>query len=57
MKYTLKLYPELLKKVGEECHVSVYRSWEMVAEEAKEKYLQVISEYKEKQALKQKGTK
>ena len=49
--------PELLKKVGEECHVTVYRSWEMVAKEAKEKYLQVISEYKEKQALKQKGTK
>lgn len=45
--------PELLKKVGEECHKSVYRSWEMVAQEAKEKYLAIIEEYNAKQALKE----
>ncbi len=40
--------PALLQKVSEECHKSVYRSWEMVADEVYEKYQQIIKEYKEK---------
>ncbi len=36
----------LLKIVGEECHRSVYRSWEKVAEEVYGKYQEVIKEYK-----------
>ena len=42
----------LAKKVGEEAHRSVYRSWEMVAEEVAEKYKKIIKEYKEKHAKK-----
>ena len=38
---------EKRKSVGEEAHVSVYRSWEMVAKEVLEKYKQIIKEYKE----------
>ena len=38
----------LAKKVGEEAHRSVYRSWEMVAEEVAQKYKKIIAEYKER---------
>ena len=38
---------EKRKAVGEEAHVSVYRSWEMVAKEVLEKYKQIIKDYKE----------
>ena len=41
-------HKELLKNVGEECHKSVYRTWEQVAEEVREKYAEVIERYKEK---------
>lgn len=34
--------------VGEEAHVSVYRSWDMVANEVLEKYKQIIKDYKNK---------
>ncbi len=44
--------PEELQRVGEECHKSVYRSWEMVAEEAMEKYKEIISEYQEREKQK-----
>ena len=47
----------LLEKVGEECHVSVYRTWEMVADEVLEKYKEVIKEYKQKKAEKEKAKK
>ncbi len=40
--------PEKMRAVGEEAHVSVYRTWEMVAEEAFEKYKEVIAKYNEK---------
>ena len=46
--------PELLNAVAEECHVSVYRSWEMVAKEVLEKYKEIIKEYNEKQSAKKK---
>lgn len=39
---------ELLRQVGDECHKSVYRTWEQVAEEVREKYMSVIKEYTEK---------
>lgn len=38
----------LMKKVGEEAYVSVYRSWDTVAEEVLEKYKKIIAEYKNK---------
>ena len=38
----------LLQKVGEEAHRSVYRNWEMVAEEVLEKYKKIIDDYKKK---------
>ena len=37
--------PEKMRKVGEEAHISVYRTWEMVAEEAFEKYKEIIKDY------------
>ncbi|MBO5103163.1 MAG: glycosyltransferase, partial [Clostridia bacterium] len=40
--------PELLKQVGEEASRSVYRSWEMVAEEVNKKYLDIIKKYNKK---------
>lgn len=40
--------PDLLKNVGEEAHRSVYRTWEKVAEETFEKYLEIIDNYKNK---------
>ena len=40
--------PEKMRKVGEEAHISVYRTWEMVAEEAFEKYKEIIAEYNDK---------
>lgn len=39
---------DLLNNVGEECHKSVYRTWEMVAEEVLEKYKKIINDYKER---------
>ena len=42
---------DYLKQVGEEAGRTLYRSWEMVAEEVKEKYLKVIEEYKRNQEL------
>lgn len=39
----------LTEKVGKRAGETLYRSWEMVAEEVKQKYQQIISEYKEKQ--------
>ena len=47
----------LIEKVGEESHRSVYRSWEKVAEEVREKYQQVIEEYNSKKALKKRKNK
>jgi len=47
----------MLKKVGDEAHVSVYRSWEMVADEVYEKYKEVIKEYKRKQEIKARAKK
>ncbi len=44
--------PEKMRKVGEEAHISVYRTWEMVAEEAFEKYKEVIAKYNEKHGKK-----
>lgn len=44
----------LAQKVGEEAHRSVYRTWEMVAEEVKEKYAKIIEEYNLKKANKKK---
>lgn len=41
-----------LQKVGEEAHRSVYRNWEMVADEVLEKYKKVIADYKEKHQVK-----
>ena len=38
----------LIKKVGEEANRSVYRSWEMVAEEVYEKYQKLIEEHAKK---------
>ncbi len=43
--------PELVKEVGKEAGRTLYRSWDMVAEEVKEKYLKVIEEYKRNQEL------
>ena len=43
---------ELLSSVGEECHKSVYRTWEMVAEEVLQKYKTIIKEYNEKKEAK-----
>jgi glycosyltransferase involved in cell wall biosynthesis len=37
-----------LERVGEEAHRSVYRNWEMVAEEVLEKYKKIIADYKQK---------
>ena len=36
----------LIKSVGEEANKSVYRSWEMVADEVYEKYQKIIREHK-----------
>lgn len=44
--------PELLQKVGEEAHISVYRTWETVANEALEKYKEVIDAYNAKHSAK-----
>ena len=44
----------MIERVGEEANRSVYRSWEMVAKEALEKYKQVIAEYKKKKEEKAK---
>ena len=43
--------PALLCRVGEEAHRSVYRTWEMVADEVLEKYEEVIRKYKEKHGI------
>ena len=40
--------PVKMKEIGEEASRSVYRSWEMVADEVLEKYKQVIADYKAK---------
>ena len=40
--------PELMKKVGEEAHRSVYRTWENVADEVLANYQSVIKEYNQK---------
>ena len=40
--------PEKLKEIKEECHKSVYRSWEMVLDEVNNRYLEIIEEYKSK---------
>ena len=44
--------PLKLKEVGEEAYRSVYRSWEMVAEEVLEKYKEIIKEYNAKRKKK-----
>jgi len=40
--------PELLERVGNNAGKTLYRSWEMVAKEVHEKYLQIIEEKKKK---------
>lgn len=40
--------PELLRRVGEEAHRSVYRTWENVADEVLDNYRKVIEDYKKK---------
>ncbi len=49
--------PARLKEVGDNAHKTLYRSWEMVAEEVYEKYKKVIKDYnrrkKAKERLKQ----
>ena len=40
--------PELIEKAGDMAYKNVYRTWEMVAEEVYENYLDVIKQYKEK---------
>lgn len=44
--------PELLERVGNNAGKTLYRSWEMVAKEVHEKYLQIIKEHKEKKKRK-----
>lgn len=44
--------PGALESVGEECHRSVYRNWETVANEVREKYQQIIEEYNKKHKIK-----
>ena len=39
---------KIRRTVGEEAHVSVYRSWEMVAEEVLKKYKEIIKDYKDR---------
>ena len=39
------MYSKLMKEVGEEASKSVYRSWEMVAEEVLQKYEEIIEKY------------
>jgi hypothetical protein len=41
--------PELYRKIGDVAGATLYRSWEMVAEEVVEKYREVIAAYKRKQ--------
>ena len=41
--------PEVMKKAGERAYRTLYRSWQMVAEEVLEKYKKVIDEYSRKQ--------
>ncbi len=40
--------PELLKKAGDNARKTLYRSWEMVAKEVHQNYLQIIKEKREK---------
>ena len=40
--------PERIKEAGEVAGKTLYRSWEMVAEEVHQKYREIIKEYKEK---------
>ena len=40
--------PELLRRVGEEAHRSVYRTWENVADEVLANYRKVIEDYRKK---------
>ena len=47
----------LYEKIGEEASRSVYRSWEMVAEEVLEKYKQIVKEYNEKKEQSKKKNK
>lgn len=41
----------LIKSVGERAGKTLYRSWEMVAEEVHQKYLEVIKEYKKNKEI------
>ena len=43
--------PEKIKEVGDTAGKTLYRSWEMVAEEVHQKYLEVIKEYKRNKEL------
>ena len=45
--------PERLAEIKEECHKSVYRSWEDVLDEVNEKYLEIIEDYKKKHGKKE----
>ncbi len=45
--------PERLAEIKEECHKSVYRSWENVLDEVNEKYLEIIEDYKKKHGKKE----
>lgn len=40
--------PELYKTVGEKAYKSLYRSWQMVANEVHDKYVEIIKEYERK---------
>ncbi len=40
--------PEFMKKVGENAYKMIYRTWEDVAKEVKEKYIEIIKEHKNK---------
>ena len=44
--------PELLRRVGEEAHRSVYRTWENVADEVLANYRKVIEDYRKKNSNK-----
>lgn len=44
--------PELMKKAGERAYQTLYRNWQMVAEEVLEKYKKVLADYSRKQETK-----
>ena len=44
----------MIERVGEEANRSVYRSWEMVAKEVRDKYKEIIEEYNKKKEEKSK---